>query len=92
MMNLTVDAICSQAARIGKANLDALRRLAKGLPRDKEFKLLDIQRTTSFFTGCNARGMDDEAVMDCIPRLEESCKKNNISIQGTVLLAADDYK
>jgi hypothetical protein len=42
-------------------------------------------RATRFLNACNARDMDDEDIIECVPRLDQSCKKNNISLQDLPL-------
>jgi hypothetical protein len=70
---------------VGEGKVDALRKLASGLRKDKAHNSVDIMRATRFLNACNARDMDDEDVIECLPRLDQSCKKNNISLQDLPL-------
>jgi hypothetical protein len=70
---------------VGEGKVDALRKLSSGLRKEKANNSVDIMRATRFLNACNARDMDDEDVIECVPRLDQSCKKNNISLQDLPL-------
>jgi hypothetical protein len=70
---------------VGEEKVDALRKLASGLRKEKAHNSVDIMRATRFLNTCNARDMNDEDVIECLPRLDQSCKKNNISLQDLPL-------
>jgi|SRR5215211_1311025 len=70
---------------IGGGKVDALRKLASGLRKEKAHNSVDIMRATRFLNACNARDMNDEDVIECLPRLDQSCRKNNISLQDLPL-------
>jgi hypothetical protein len=70
---------------VGEGKVEALRKLASGLRKDKAHNSVDIMRATRFLNACNARDVDDEDVIECLPRLDQSCKKNNISLQDLPL-------
>lgn len=70
---------------VGEGKVDALRKLASGLRKEKAHNSVDIMRATRFLNTCNARDMNDEDVIECLPRLDQSCKKNNISLQDLPL-------
>jgi hypothetical protein len=70
---------------VGEGKVDALRKLALGLRKEKAHNSVDIMRATRFLNACNARDMNDEDVIECLPRLDQSCRKNNISLQDLPL-------
>jgi hypothetical protein len=70
---------------VGEGKVDALRKLASGLRKEKAHNSVDIMRATRFLNTCNARDMNDEDVIECLPRLDQSCRKNNISLQDLPL-------
>jgi hypothetical protein len=70
---------------VGEGKVDALRKLASGLRKEKAHNSVDIMRATRFLNTCNARDMNDEDVIECLPRLDQSCRKNNILLQDLPL-------
>jgi hypothetical protein len=70
---------------VGEGKVDALRKLASRLRKEKASNSVDIMRATRFLNACNSRDMHDEDVIECLPRLDQSCKKNNISLQDLPL-------
>lgn len=74
------DVVAEEKRLVGEDNVDALRRLAIEVGKAKH-TTVDLMRGIRFLNACDGRGMDDEKVIECIPRLDEACKRSGISIQ-----------
>ena len=74
------DVVAEEKRLVGEDNVDALRRLAIEVGKAKH-TTVDFMRAIRFLNACDGRGMDDEKVIECIPRIDEACKRSGISIQ-----------
>ncbi len=74
------DVVAEEKRLVGDGNVDALRRLAAEAGKEK-YAPVDIVRAIRFLNTCNGRGMDDEEIIKCIPRIDEACKRSDIGIQ-----------
>lgn len=74
------DLIQKEKQLIGEGNVEALRRLAAAVGKEG-YTLVDVVRAIRFLNACRIRtDIDDEELIDRIPRIEESCNKNNIKL------------
>lgn len=78
------DVIAEEKRLIGEGNVDAMRRLA-GEAGKHSFNPLAISRAIRFLNACNTLGMDDEEIIDSLPRIDEACKKAGIEIKDLPL-------
>lgn len=65
---------------VGKGDVEALRRLAKAHGKTQT-PMINVMRYIRFKNACKEQDLDEEDVIDNLPRVAEVCKKAKISLE-----------